>query len=69
MELALAHRMRSRPFEPPTLNKDKLEKSMEKQQQDQQQQKQKQKQQQQQQQEQQPSSLPSRKNRSNSPRV
>jgi magnesium chelatase subunit D len=28
MELALAHRMRSRPFEPPTLNKDKLEKSM-----------------------------------------
>jgi magnesium chelatase subunit D len=36
MELALAHRMRSRPFEPPTLNKDKLEKSMEKQQQEQQ---------------------------------
>ena len=35
MELALAHRMRSRPFEPPTLNKDKLEKSMEKQQQQQ----------------------------------
>ncbi|HPT37191.1 MAG TPA: putative cobaltochelatase [Methanothrix sp.] len=32
MELALAHRMRSRPFEPPTLNKDKLDKSMEKQQ-------------------------------------
>ncbi|MDD4094121.1 MAG: putative cobaltochelatase [Methanothrix sp.] len=30
MELALAHRMRSRPFEPPTLNKDKLDKSMEK---------------------------------------
>jgi magnesium chelatase subunit D len=30
MEFALAHRMRSRPFEPPTLNKDKLEKSMEK---------------------------------------
>ncbi|MDD2835820.1 MAG: VWA domain-containing protein, partial [Methanothrix sp.] len=28
MELDLAHRMRSRPFEPPTLNKDKLEKSM-----------------------------------------
>ncbi len=28
MQLALAHRMRSRPFEPPTLNKDKLEKSM-----------------------------------------
>ncbi|OPY50727.1 MAG: von Willebrand factor type A domain protein [Methanosaeta sp. PtaU1.Bin112] len=28
MELALAHRMRSRPFEPPTLNKEKLEKSM-----------------------------------------
>jgi magnesium chelatase subunit D len=28
MELALAHRMRSRPFEPPTLNKDKLERSM-----------------------------------------
>ncbi|NPV61594.1 MAG: putative cobaltochelatase [Methanotrichaceae archaeon] len=36
MQLALAHRMRSRPFEPPTLNKDKLEKSMEKQQQEQQ---------------------------------
>lgn len=33
MELALAHRMRSRPFEPPTLNKDRLDKSMEKQQQ------------------------------------
>jgi len=32
MELALAHRMRSRPFEPPTLNKDKLDRSMEKQQ-------------------------------------
>jgi len=30
MELALAHRMRSRPFEPPTLNKERLEKSMEK---------------------------------------
>ncbi|WP_273271159.1 magnesium chelatase subunit D family protein [Methanothrix sp.] len=28
MELALAHRMRSRPFEPPTLNKERLEKSM-----------------------------------------
>ena len=28
MELALAHRMRSRPFEPPTLNKEKLENSM-----------------------------------------
>jgi magnesium chelatase subunit D len=28
MQLALAHRMRSRPFEPPTLNKEKLEKSM-----------------------------------------
>ncbi len=28
MELALSHRMRSRPFEPPTLNKDRLEKSM-----------------------------------------
>jgi len=28
MELALAHRMRSRPFEPPTLNREKLEKSM-----------------------------------------
>jgi len=41
MELALSHRMRSRPFEPPTLNKDKLEKSMEKQQQEQQQQTQK----------------------------
>jgi len=34
MELALAHRMRSRPFEPPTLNKDKLDKSMEKHQHD-----------------------------------
>ncbi len=30
MQLALAHRMRSRPFEPPTLNKDKLNKSVEK---------------------------------------
>ena len=30
MELALAHRMRSRPFEPPTLNRERLEKSMEK---------------------------------------
>ncbi|NTV27619.1 MAG: putative cobaltochelatase [Methanothrix sp.] len=30
MQLALAHRMRSRPFEPPTLNKEKLEQSMEK---------------------------------------
>ncbi|VVB72144.1 von Willebrand factor type A domain protein [uncultured archaeon] len=29
MELALAHRMRSRPFEPPTLNKEKMEKSIE----------------------------------------
>ncbi len=28
MELALAHRMRSRPFEPPTLNKERLEKSL-----------------------------------------
>jgi magnesium chelatase subunit D len=28
MELALAHRMRSRPFEPPALNKERLEKSM-----------------------------------------
>ncbi len=28
MELALAHRMRSRPFEQPTLNKERLEKSM-----------------------------------------
>ncbi|MFB3764481.1 MAG: putative cobaltochelatase [Methanotrichaceae archaeon] len=28
MELALAHRMRSKPFEPPTLNQEKLEKSM-----------------------------------------
>lgn len=28
MELALAHRMRSRPFEPPTLNQERLEKSM-----------------------------------------
>ncbi len=36
MQLALAHRMRSRPFEPPTLNKDRLEKSMEKHQQEQQ---------------------------------
>jgi magnesium chelatase subunit D len=40
MQLALAHRMRSRPFEPPTLNKEKLEKSMEKHQQEQQQQQQ-----------------------------
>lgn len=30
MQLALAHRMRSKPFEPPNLNKEKLEKSMEK---------------------------------------
>ena len=30
MELALAHRMRSRPFEPPTLNRERLDKSMEK---------------------------------------
>ena len=29
MVLALAHRMRSRPFEPPTLNRERLEKSME----------------------------------------
>ncbi len=29
MELALAHRMRSRPFEPPKLNKERLEKSLE----------------------------------------
>ncbi|HNX39263.1 MAG TPA: magnesium chelatase subunit D family protein [Methanothrix sp.] len=29
MELALAHRMRSRPFEPPTLNREKLEESLE----------------------------------------
>lgn len=28
MELALSHRMRSRPFEPPTLNRERLEKSM-----------------------------------------
>ena len=42
MQLALAHRMRSRPFEPPTLNKEKLEKSMEKHQQEQQQQQQQQ---------------------------
>jgi magnesium chelatase subunit D len=28
MELALAHRMRNKPFEPPTLNKERLEKSM-----------------------------------------
>jgi magnesium chelatase subunit D len=34
MELALAHRMRSRPFEPPTLNKEKLEKSMQQHQQE-----------------------------------
>ena len=33
MELALAHRMRSRPFEPPTLNKDRLDRSMSKSQQ------------------------------------
>jgi len=32
MEMALAHRMRSRPFEPPTLNRDRLDKSLEKQQ-------------------------------------
>ncbi|HPC90580.1 MAG TPA: putative cobaltochelatase [Methanothrix sp.] len=31
MEMALAHRMRSRPFEPPTLNRDRLDKSLEKQ--------------------------------------
>jgi magnesium chelatase subunit D len=30
MQLALAHRMRSRPFEPPTLNKEKLDGSLEK---------------------------------------
>ena len=30
MQLALAHRMRSRPFEPPTLNKEKLDESLEK---------------------------------------
>jgi len=30
MQLALAHRMRSRPFEPPTLNKEKLDKTLEK---------------------------------------
>jgi len=36
MELALAHRMRSKPFEPPTLNKEKLEKSMSQHQQEQQ---------------------------------
>jgi magnesium chelatase subunit D len=30
MQLALAHRMRSRPFEPPTLNKEKMEESLEK---------------------------------------
>ena len=30
MQLALAHRMRSRPFEPPNLNQEKLEESMEK---------------------------------------
>jgi magnesium chelatase subunit D len=46
MELALAHRMRSRPFEPPTLNKDRLDMSLEKQQQEQQQQKQPQQEQQ-----------------------
>ncbi|WP_348304922.1 ATP-binding cassette domain-containing protein [Methanothrix sp.] len=60
MELALAHRMRSRPFEPPILNKDKLEKSMEKQQQDQQQQKQ-------QQQEQQPKQPPQQKKQEQQP--
>jgi len=49
MELALAHRMRSRPFEPPTLNKDRLDMSLEKQQQEQQQQKQPQQPQQEQQ--------------------
>jgi len=36
MQLALAHRMRSKPFEPPNLNKEKLEKSMEKHQKEQQ---------------------------------
>ena len=65
MELALAHRMRSRPFEPPTLNKDKLEKSMEKQQQDQQQQKQQQ--QEQQPQEQQPKQPPQQKKQEQQP--
>ncbi len=35
MQLALAHRMRSRPFEPPTLNKEKLDESLEKHQQEQ----------------------------------
>jgi len=33
MELALAHRMRSRPFEPPSLNQERLEKSLSKNQQ------------------------------------
>jgi len=42
MELALAHRMRSRPFEPPTLNKERLEESMDKHQEPQKQQPQKQ---------------------------
>jgi magnesium chelatase subunit D len=46
MQLALAHRMRSRPFEPPTLNKNRLDKSLERQQQEQQQQNQQQQEQQ-----------------------
>jgi magnesium chelatase subunit D len=54
MELALAHRMRSRPFEPPTLNKDKLEKSMQQHQHEHQHQHQNQNPKQQKQQEQQP---------------
>ncbi|HON36585.1 MAG TPA: putative cobaltochelatase [Methanothrix sp.] len=37
MELALAHRMRSRPFDPPTLNKERLEKSISEKQQEHQQ--------------------------------
>ena len=42
MQLALAHRMRSRPFEPPTLNKEKLDESLEKHQQEQKEQQQQQ---------------------------
>ncbi len=60
MELALAHRMRSRPFEPPTLNKDRLDKSLEKQQHEQQQQKKSQ-------QEQQPKKPPQQKKQDPSP--
>jgi len=42
MQLALAHRMRTKPFEPPTLNKEKLDESIEKHQQEQKEQQQQQ---------------------------